>query len=181
MYFTAMRINSGLYAASMLISIMGSVLCDLGVAAIVVKDDSVLLVKESSGKYSGCWGLPKGYVNPSELPRDAALRELKEECAVDGVVVGLSAVRENLTDNGPAVFIAYEVTLNPNQIPKAASEVSHAEFVDKADFDQLKWVSEAMKMMAANAVLKQHNGTIDYSEIRGFPYLLHMPGGLQYE
>lgn len=176
-----MRINSGLYAASMLISIMGSVLCDLGVAAIVVKDDSVLLVKESSGKYSGCWGLPKGYVNPSELPRDAALRELKEECAVDGVVVGLSAVRENLTDNGPAVFIAYEVTLNSNQIPKAASEVSHAEFVDKADFDQLKWVSEAMKMMAANAVLKQHNGTIDYSETRGFPYLLHMPGGSQYE
>ncbi len=160
---------------------MGSVLCDLGVAAVVVENDSVLLVRESSGRYSGCWGLPKGYVNAGELPRDAALRELKEECAVDGIVIGLSAVRENLTDNGPAVFIAYEVTLNSNQIPKAASEVSHAEFVNKADFDQLKWVSDAMKMMAINAVSEQHNGTVDYSETRGFPYLLHMPGGVQYE
>lgn len=160
---------------------MGSVLCDLGVAAIVIKNDSVLLVQESTGKYSGCWGLPKGYVNPDELPRDAALRELKEECAVIGEVIGLSAVRENLTDNGPAVFIAYEVTLDDKQIPKAASEVSRAEFIDRADFDQLKWVSDAMKMMAINAVSKQRKGTIDYSGIRGFPYLLHMPGGSEYE
>ena len=55
--------------------------------------------------------------------------------------------------------------------------MSHAEFVDKADFDQLKWVSDAMKMMAINAVSEQHNEISDYSETRGFPYLLHMPGG----
>ncbi len=62
---------------------MASVKCDLGVAAVIVKDNAVLLVKEATGRYSGHWGLPKGYVDDGELPRDAALRELREECDVD--------------------------------------------------------------------------------------------------
>ncbi|MEC8242603.1 MAG: NUDIX domain-containing protein, partial [Candidatus Thermoplasmatota archaeon] len=98
---------------------MGSVRCDLGVAAVVTKNYQILLVKESAGRYSGHWGLPKGYVDEGELPRDAALRELREECAVEGEVTGIYAIRENLTDIGPAVFIAYSVSLLPNQIPIA--------------------------------------------------------------
>ena len=68
---------------------MGSVRCDLGVAAVVTKNYQILLVKESAGRYSGHWGLPKGYVDEGELPRDAALRELREECAVEGKVTGI--------------------------------------------------------------------------------------------
>ena len=47
---------------------MGSVRCDLGVAAVVTNESQVLLVKESAGRYSGHWGLPKGYVDEDELP-----------------------------------------------------------------------------------------------------------------
>ena len=92
---------------------MGSVRCDLGVAAVVTNSTEVLLVKEATGRYSGHWGLPKGYVDDGELPRDAALRELKEECDVNGNVTGIYAIRENLTEIGPAVFIAYSVVSYP--------------------------------------------------------------------
>ena len=85
---------------------MGSVRCDLGVAAVVTNATQVLLVKEATGRYSGHWGLPKGYVDDGELPRDAALRELKEECDVAGKVTGIYAIRENLTEIGPAVFMS---------------------------------------------------------------------------
>ena len=71
---------------------MSSVRCDLGVAAVVTNATQVLLVKEATGRYSGHWGLPKGYVDDGELPRDAALRELKEECDVAGKVTGIYAV-----------------------------------------------------------------------------------------
>ncbi|MEC7255116.1 MAG: NUDIX hydrolase [Candidatus Thermoplasmatota archaeon] len=152
---------------------MGSVRCDLGVAAVVTKNYQILLVKESAGRYSGHWGLPKGYVDEGELPRDAALRELREECAVEGKVTGIYAIRENLTDIGPAVFIAYSVSLLPNQIPIAASEIDEARFVSVEDFDDLKWVSEAMKSIAKNALTQTPFSTTDYSQQRGYPYLLH--------
>ena len=153
---------------------MASLRCDLGVAAVVVKNDSVLLVKEATGKYAGYWGLPKGYVDKDELPRDAALRELDEECSVKGTVTGIHAIRENLTKIGPAVFIAYSVEISENQIPTASGEVSEAEFVNHNNFDELKWVSEAMKSIATNAIDRAPFATIDYSEQRGFPYLLHL-------
>ena len=102
---------------------MGSVRCDLGVAAVVTKNSKVLLVKEASGRYSGHWGLPKGYVDEGELPRDAALRELREECSVDGVATGIYAVRENLTDIGPAIFIAYDS--RKDKINKIATLFKH--------------------------------------------------------
>ena len=51
--------------------------CDLGVAALVSSNNKVLLVQEAQGNFKGKWGLPKGFVDPGELPRDAALRELK--------------------------------------------------------------------------------------------------------
>ncbi len=158
---------------------MGSVRCDLGVAAVIVKDNSVLLVKEATGRYSGHWGLPKGYVDDGELPRDAALRELREECAVEGQVTGIYAIRENLTEVGPAVFIAYSVELARNQIPAASSEIAETKFINVNEFDELKWVSTAMKSIATNALVQTPFSTLDYSEQRGYPYLLHQNGGVK--
>ncbi len=152
---------------------MSSVRCDLGVAAVVTDSTKVLLVKEASGRYSGHWGLPKGYVDDGELPRDAALRELREECAVEGEVTGIYAIRENLTEIGPAVFIAYSVNLLPGQIPRPASEITEAKFVCQSNFDSVLWVSEAMKSIATNAINQIPFSTTDYSQQRGYPYLLH--------
>ena len=156
---------------------MPSVQCDLGVAAVVVKDNAVLLVKEAAGRYTGHWGLPKGHVDDGELPRDAALRELREECDVDGKVTGIYAIRENLTKIGPAVFIAYSVELNPGQVPVASSEIAETKFVNVGRFEELQWVSAAMKSIATNALDQTPFTTLDYSDQRGYPYLLHQNGG----
>lgn len=165
--------NIALYYSEIVIFLMGSVRCDLGVAAVVTSQASVLLVKEATGRYSGHWGLPKGYVDEGELPRDAALRELREECAVEGTVTGIYAIRENLTDIGPAVFIAYSVSLEPGQSPVAASEIAEAKYFHLHEFDSLMWVSEAMKSIATNALTQTPFSTTDYSKQRGYPYLLH--------
>ena len=158
---------------------MASVKCDLGVAAVIVKDNAVLLVKEATGSYSGHWGLPKGYVDDGELPRDAALRELREECDVDGTVTGIYAIRENLTEIGPAVFIAYSVELAGGQTPVASSEIEEAKFIDVDKFEDLNWVSIAMKSIATNALVQTPFSTLDYSDQRGYPYLLHQNGGVK--
>ena len=82
---------------------MPSLLCDLGVAARVVKNDRVLLVQEAKGPHASRWGFPKGHVDQGESPEEAALRELSEESGLNGRVMGLAGVRTALRKDEPAV------------------------------------------------------------------------------
>ncbi len=153
---------------------MHTVECDVGVAAIVRRSRSILLVKEAHGRYKDCWGLPKGYVNENELPSHAVLRELSEECHVQGHITGVQAIRERLFNGMPAIFIAYRVELELNQEPTPGDEVSEARFVHADEFGSLEWISEAMHSMASTAVnSNQALETIDYESNRGHPYMLH--------
>jgi ADP-ribose pyrophosphatase YjhB (NUDIX family) len=54
------------------------------VQVIVVKADAVLLVKHRQDGQEW-WCLPGGALEPGETPEQGALRELREECQVDGV------------------------------------------------------------------------------------------------
>ena len=56
------------------------------VQAVVVHNDQILMVKH---RVIGeeWWCLPGGAQEPNETPEQGVLRELKEECNVDGVVV----------------------------------------------------------------------------------------------
>ena len=153
---------------------MHTVKCDLGVAAIVRRSRSILLVQEAHGRYKNHWGLPKGYVNSSELPSHAVLRELSEECEVEGKVIGVQSVRERLLEGTPAIFIAYLVELSDEATPTPGEEVIETRFVDADEFDSLNWISDAMHAMAVNAVNSKHLlSSNDYEHERGHPYVLH--------
>ena len=57
-------------------------------AGIVVEDDRVLLTQRKAGAHlAGAWEFPGGKVEAGEDPREALVRELREELGID-VVVG---------------------------------------------------------------------------------------------
>jgi len=56
------------------------------VQAILVRGDRVLTVKHRQDGEEW-WCLPGGGQEPNETPEEGALRELREECNVDGIVV----------------------------------------------------------------------------------------------
>lgn len=57
-------------------------------AAVVIERGRVLLTQRKSGTHlAGAWEFPGGKVEPGEDPRDALIRELREEIAVE-VTVG---------------------------------------------------------------------------------------------
>jgi 8-oxo-dGTP diphosphatase len=58
--------------------------------ALVVRDKKLLLVKHRL-THDEWWCLPGGAQEPNELPEQGVLRELKEECNVDGIIVKLVA------------------------------------------------------------------------------------------
>lgn len=51
----------------------------VGVGAIIIRDDRVLLVKRAHPPIQGQWSIPGGVLEVGELVREAAVREAREE------------------------------------------------------------------------------------------------------
>ena len=134
------------------ITLMPSLLCDLGVAARVIQDGKILLVQEATGTYQGKWGLPKGHVDPGESPEAAALRELHEEAGYSGSVMGLVGVRTALRKDHPAVFLCYDVHVEGHDQPTDSGEISSAAWFSLTELGSVEWVSETMQQLAVDGL-----------------------------
>ncbi len=55
----------------------------VGVSVLVFKDDKILLVRRGREPRKGQWSLPGGGVELGETVRDAAVREIREECHIE--------------------------------------------------------------------------------------------------
>ncbi|MBI2594694.1 MAG: NUDIX hydrolase, partial [Candidatus Colwellbacteria bacterium] len=62
------------------------------VAALVLRDDKVLLVrhKEGAAHLTDTYGLPSGRIGDGESEKEAALRELKEETGLQATLQDIS-------------------------------------------------------------------------------------------
>lgn len=119
----------------------------IGVYALAIKDDSVLLIKKARGPYTGKWDLPGGSLEFGEKPLDGLSREVLEETRLSinkskllnvlshTVVYELSnGEKEEMYHLG----IIYKVILNPSENLKTEGdgEDSHgASWVKLTDFN----------------------------------------------
>lgn len=134
---------------------MTNLLCDLGVAARVVRTGTILLVQEAGGTHKGKWGLPKGRVDQGESPETAALRELNEETGHQGQVMGLAGVRTALRKDRPAVFLCYDVHVDGDVEGHANDEISSIEWFTLAQCASIEWVSETMHQLAIDGLTRR--------------------------
>jgi NADH pyrophosphatase NudC (nudix superfamily) len=66
----------------------------VGVGALVVKDDKVLLVRRAQEPGKGYWTNPGGYIEQLEPIEETIRREVMEESGVDAIVRGVVALRD---------------------------------------------------------------------------------------
>ena len=125
---------------------------DIGVAAAVVTDSSILLVQEAKGTYAGCWGLPKGHVEPNESIENAVLRELHEETNITGDVSGFIGLRTTQTRQGVGLFLCYKISASSFDAKPQEDEISDLRFFTADEFDSIEWVSVAMRGFAEVAL-----------------------------
>lgn len=154
---------------------MRSVDADLGVASVVVHKNKILLVQEAKGPYSGKWGLPKGFVDQDELPADAILRELSEECGLEGRVSGVMGIRETVHSGRVCIFIVYRVDVDEHVLRICTDEISDAGFFGIEEMKGLDWISDVMEFLAS-AGLNDSSSlfSLDMAPIRMRPYMVHL-------
>jgi 8-oxo-dGTP diphosphatase len=85
------------------------------------------------------WCLPGGGVEEGETPAEAAVRELKEECRVDGVIIRENSIEEHL--NGVGVYRKYHTFLVDigDQEPELGNDPDH----DTQMMNEIRWLSLA--------------------------------------
>lgn len=152
---------------------------DVGVAASVIINNSLLIVKEGRGKFKGLWGLPKGYVEPNESLEKAVLRELFEETGIIGEIEGIIAIRNKNIGGELSIFICYKIIPLNENIVIDGNEITDIRFVDIEEVEQIKWISPAMKHIAKSS-LKTKRGLqlLDISKSKDFSYTLSIPNDI---
>ena len=109
----------------------------LAVDAIVIDGDKILLIKRGKEPWKGMLAFPGGFVEQGEDPEVAVIRELKEECGLDGVVEKLVCVKgdPNRDPRGHVVSIAYLVTAQG--MPLAGDDAADAAWYDLSEIKEL--------------------------------------------
>ena len=84
----------------------------LAVDAVAIRGSEVLLIRRGTEPWKGMLAFPGGFVDLGEDPEVAVIRELKEECGIEGRVVRLLSVNGDpkRDPRGHVVSVAYLVS-----------------------------------------------------------------------
>ncbi|MCD6488250.1 MAG: NUDIX hydrolase [Desulfurococcales archaeon] len=126
----------------------------IGVGAVVLWDNKILLVKRGNEPYRGYWTIPGGVQRVNETLGEAALRELKEETGIDGVVKGVAWINELIQYEGNRIkyhYIIIDLYIEPlSYNVRPGSDVLDAGWFSlDTDWSTLR-MSDAMKKLLAH-------------------------------
>ncbi len=102
----------------------------LGVGAVLVDHDRLLLVRRGRGPAEGSWSVPGGKVEQGEALMEAVTRELREETGLDGVCGPLLGWGERIGEDGHYVILDFEVTLVGDDQPTAGDDAAEVAWVE---------------------------------------------------
>ena len=107
-------------------------------AGVLFEGGKVLITKRPEGKHlAGAWEFPGGKVEEGEDPKDALVRELREEIGVEATVGrALDVTFWRYEDDGKSVLLLfYEVTRAPQSPPPKPLTVADVKWALAADLD----------------------------------------------
>lgn len=103
----------------------------VAVVALLVEDESVLLVQRRHAPEKGKWVLPGGFLDAGEDPRDVAVREMREETSLEIETTELIDIwAEDAAPGSASLVVLYRATRAAGAIqrPRAADDAADARF-----------------------------------------------------
>ena len=109
----------------------------VGVLAVVIREERVLVVRRANPPIRGRWGFPGGVLELGETVAEGAMRELKEETGIIAEPADTLTVIDTI-DRDPEGRVRYHYTL--------VAMIGHwrsGEGVPGDDADELAWLTRA--------------------------------------
>jgi len=125
----------------------------LGVGAVVVDHDRLLLVRRGRGPAQGEWSVPGGKVERGEALAEAVTRELREETALEGVCGPLLGWAERIEPDGHYVILDFEVTLVGDDQPTAGDDAAEVAWVELHEVADLPLVDGLAELLHDNGII----------------------------
>ena len=123
------------------------------VAAVIVKDESILATQRGYGEFKGKWEFPGGKIQDNETKEEALIREIKEELNADINVVKYLTTVEYDYPNFHLIMHTYICSLNNNVefVYHNSGELEHENMVwlDEEDLDLLDWLPADIEIINA--------------------------------
>lgn len=120
-------------------------------AAVLVENGAVLLSRRKVGTHlAGLWEFPGGKVEAGEDPKDALVRELREELGIEAVVKDIVCVTfHRYEDAEKAVLLLfYEATRRPESPPPRALDVAEVAWVRAEELDARSFPPADIEVLA---------------------------------
>ena len=132
----------------------------VGVGAVVLDGDRVLLVKRGRPPALGKWSLPGGLVHLGETTRDAVLREVAEECGLAITVAGVAGVVDRVTRDAAGRVKYHYVLVDYLAYPESTrlesgSDAAEARWVEIDQVAQLDTTEGLVEMIRRAQALKR--------------------------
>jgi len=136
----------------------------VGVGAIIIEDDRVLLVKRGHPPLAGEWSIPGGVLEVGETLREAAIREAMEETGLEVEPSDLLGVYERVLRDADERTLYHYVLID-----FLCSRIS-GEPHPAGDADEAQWFTQAE---VAKLVLPKDTAEV---VMLGFNKVSHRPG-----
>jgi len=109
----------------------------IAVDAVVIRGSEVLLINRGKEPWKGMLAFPGGFVDKGEDPEDAVIRELKEECSLEGEVIRILCVRGDpkRDPRGHIVSLAYLVSAEGE--PTAGDDAANAAWYQISEIKEM--------------------------------------------
>jgi 8-oxo-dGTP diphosphatase len=104
--------------------------------AVVTRGGRLLMIRERSGKHTGQWGIPWGFVDEGETPDAAAARECLEEAGIHVAISGLLAVQTLPGALGGAAFVFAAHPVSDTDPRPDGDETDAAAYLSIAEMDE---------------------------------------------
>lgn len=116
------------------------------VAAILVRDNRVLIAKRKDGSYvKDLWEFPGGKIKPGETPEQALVRELNEEFGVQATVGELVGVSRYAYPHKAVELTAYKAVYTSGSFKTTVH--NDTQWVSAAELDNFEFAAADLRIV----------------------------------
>ncbi len=122
----------------------------VGVGAVIIKDNQILLVKRANEPNKGYWSVPGGVVRLGEGLEEALKREVEEETGLEIEVGDVACVSEEIFRNGDIkyhyIIIDFFAEIISGKL-RAGSDAKEARWISLNKLNEIKTVDFIQKLI----------------------------------